>query len=290
MRVLVAPTWSFGRDKRLVSECVDLIEETGADLHYCESDVDLNLTTMSFSGRPDNVLTSTLSIAEKVLPSIDLTRHSSPFTRTGALDTCPVVWFGAESDGLKWTRALADALATNHGTPVMLTDLSETGRPEWEVIDMRRGGFGCLVGRTLLPDFGPDIAHERLGVTCMGLRPFFIRLNAYLAPLNLHAVRRVVDKIRHRRLDGDYRMTGVRVRGTVLPSRDQSLISLELTMPELVPIESTMEHLICQADAHGLELCYWQVAGAIRDIDLLATPSLHPRACQVIWTTRVESH
>lgn len=288
MRVLASPVWSFGRDRRLLFDCRDALDACGVVTHYAESDIDHNRTVTAFSGDGEAVGRALLGLCDLVLPSIDLGHHVSQATRLGALDLCPLTLLAPpktrarERQAQEWVSALASSLSQAHAVPVFLSDKSESGRAEAELPLLRAGGFGGLVGQELRPDFGPTVAHPHLGVTFIGLREFQLNVSSVLAANDPHAAAKVAHKVTVRRDDGDPRLLGVKAKGFLLPSREQSHVCLRLTLPDVTPLDPVLEFINESADVVGTEVVFHEVVGAIRDRDMEHATLVHPRREQVV--------
>jgi glutamate formiminotransferase len=287
MRVLTVPNWSFGRDRRLLADCRDLLEGAGVEVHFCESDVDHNRTVTAFSGPEAKVAACLDGLAERILPAIDLNRHIGVHPRIGGLDVCPFLPLHApepgEAEAFKaWIELWAAGFADRWSVPVFLYERSERGRHESDLPTLRKGGFGGLLERTLRPDFGPERAHPHLGATVVGWRDFLIAMNVNLRPAGSGAAESIAQGIRRLRADGDERMLGVRALGFQLASRELSQVSLNVTLPDLTPVDPIIEHVAQAAAQRGTEVAYTELIGVIRRKDLPGARLLVPRPEQVV--------
>lgn len=288
MRLLTVPSWSFGRDRRLLVDCRDLVVELGLTFHYAESDVDLNRTVMAFSGPSETVGMGLEQLAQMILPGIDLGRHAGAHPRIGALDVCPFVALDPPKTKLRsqrlreWIEDFAQSFSAQFEVPVFLYERSERDRSEAELSQLRKGGFGGLLDRTLRPDFGPAVAHPHLGVAVMGWRDFLLATNVNLATPDANVAKRIAQRIRDLRANGDERMLGVRALGLPLASRDMSQLALNFTMPDVTPVDAVLDYVERSADSLGAEVAYHELVGVIRDKDLAGATKLHPRTEQIV--------
>lgn len=288
MKVLLIPNWSFGRDKRLLAETKDALAAFAVEIHYCESDVDHNRTVTAFSGEFEVAASALDTLCELILPSIDLNRHVGVHPRIGALDVCPFIPLEAPKTKLRAQRfrdaieSVAAHLADKFEIPVFLFEKSERGRHEADLPALRKGGFGGLLERELDPDFGPHKAHPHLGATVMGWRDFLLAINSNLNTPDPVPAQRIAERIRQLRSDGDPRMLGVRALGFALASREMSQVSMNLTLPDLTPIDPVLEYIEIAADTMGVQIAYSELVGVIRSTDLEHTTRIHPRPEQVV--------
>lgn len=288
MRILTVPNWSFGREASLVRDVRDRLDGLNVKVHYCQADLDHNRTVTAFSGEAGDVFDAVSSLCELILDRIDLNRHTGVHPRIGALDVCPFVLLDDEHNPVALNslklevEAFADRYAEAHGIPVFLYERSESGRHEADLPSLRRGGFGSLLGRELRPDFGPNTAHPRLGITIMGVRDFLVAFNVNLHTEELLVAREIARRIRTLRLDGDERFLGVRALGFPLVSRNQTQVSLNLTLPDLTSADPIIEwiwHLATEADVKVAEA---ELVGVIRERDLAGATRLPIRPEQVV--------
>lgn len=288
MRLLAVPNWSFGRDRRLTQRLQDALDRPDVTLHYCESDIDHNRTVTAFTAEESTVVDLVLELCDLSFDRIDLTKHVGAHPRIGALDVCPFVLLPDESAPDALLRALAAAerlgreLSTRYEVPVFLYEKSERGRHEADLPSLRRGGFGGLIDRELKPDFGPTRAHPRLGVSVVGVRDFLIALNVNLATDDLIVARGIAATIRDLRADGDPRFLGVRALGLPLASRAYSQVSVNVTMPDVVPVDPIVEWIGEVSASHSARVAGTELIGVIRRQDLPTAERLPVRPEQVL--------
>jgi len=282
MRILTVPNWSFGRDKALLRLVRETLDVYGVQVHFCESDVDHNRTVTAFSGHAPLVFEALLGISRLILPSIDLNRHTGVHPRIGGLDVCPFLDLSGnpetESALIRDVERFAELFALRFDVPVYLYEKSEIGRHEADLPTLRKGGFGSLLERELNPDFGPVKAHPLLGATVMGVRNWLIALNANLATPDITIAKSIAKKIRQAREAGDTRFLGVRALGLSLSSREESQVSLNLTLPDISPIDPILEWITREAGALGVHVKEHELIGVIRarDLEHATLLSYHP--------------
>ncbi|MBX3112317.1 MAG: hypothetical protein KF857_09940 [Fimbriimonadaceae bacterium] len=284
MRLLGVPNWSFGRERSLVRQVRDLLDASGLDVHFCEADIDHNRTVTAYSGDGEAVFATTSRLADLVLPAIDLTRHRGVHPRVGGLDVCPFVPLGAfDPDELRRSiERFAAGFATAHEVPVFLYEhSSKAGR---RLPDLRKGGFGGLLGRELEPDFGPSHAHPFLGATVVGWRDFLVAMNVNLDTPDPGPAERIAAHIRQMRRSGTPGWQGVRALGLPLASRNLSQVSLNLTKPDLSPIDPVVEWIEEEAAQTGVRVAYPEIIGVVRDVDMEHNTKVPCRREQVVET------
>lgn len=284
MRVVTVPNWSFGRERTLFRAVQDLLEAAPVQVHDCSADDDHNRTVTAFSGDIPDVEATLQVLARRILPAINLTSHMGVHPRIGGLDVCPFVPLAepvtpAEQGELE---ALVDRfacfMAEEFQVPVFLYERSERGRHEGTLPDLRRGGFGWLLERELSPDFGPSRAHPLLGASVMGWRDFLHAFNVNLKTTELKVARQIAREIRALRQEGNLAFIGVRALGLSLASRKLTQVSLNLTMPDLTPVDTIYDHIRRRALELGVAVAGHEFIGVVRaDLDRQSSLKADPR-------------
>lgn len=286
MRLLAVPNWSFGRGPTLVGSFRDTLESYGLKVHFAEGDVDHNRTVTAFSGPPTVVATALLELAEMAFGFIDMRTHQGVHPRVGALDVCPLVPLTSGNEALLEAKAVAERvgaeLARNYDLPVYLYEKSERGRHEADLPTLRKGGYEGLLLRSLRPDYGPSIAHPRLGMTILGVRDFLIAMNVNLATEEPAIAKSIARTLRDVRQEGDIRLLGVRALGFPLPSRRMTQVSLNLTLPDATPIDPVVDWIVEQAAERMVPVAGTELIGVIRKKDVATATSLAIRPEQIV--------
>lgn len=257
-------------------------------IHYVESDVDHNRTVSAFSGKQDDVADALFALAEMAFPSIDLNRHLGVHPRIGALDVCPFVPLKVLSEEkeatefIAWIERFGESLAERFSLPVYLYERSEKGRHSNELPQLRKGGFGGLLAHELNPDFGPNQAHTRLGAAVTGWRDFLVAMNVNLREDRPDVAKTLARKVRIMRDDGDERFLGVRALGLMLATRGESQVSMNVTMPDLTPIDPIIEWVYKSAHIAGVSSSGSELIGVIRDIDAESATKLPVKPSQIV--------
>lgn len=286
MQVLTVPNWSFGRDSDLLRKFRDVLELYGVHVYYVASDADHNRTVTAFSGEAREVGAALFDLCEMAFPRIDLNRHVGVHPRIGALDVCPFVtpWGCVPEEMQSWVDSVAEQIAEAFEVPVFLYEKSEKGRHEADLPSLRKGGFGALLERELYPDFGPSEAHHRLGASVLGWRDFLIAMNIEFESDDVVFARSLAKRVRTLRAEGDPRFLGVRALGLPLPSKGHCQLSLNLTLPDLTPVDPVIEWVYEQAVARSLRVVGPELIGVIRDVDMEHATRLPVQREQVVVT------
>jgi len=284
MRLLAVPNWSFGRERSLVRQTRDLLDESGLTVHFCEADIDHNRTVTAYSGQSAEVFEKTLRLGELILPAVNLTRHTGVHPRIGGLDVCPFVPLG-DFDPFEVLAAVdrfARSFAERFDVPVFLYEHSSKG--DRKLPALRKGGFGGLLDRELQPDYGPPRAHPHLGATVMGWRDFLVAMNVNLDTADPGLAERIAAAIRDMRRAKTAGWEGVRALGLPLASRGLSQVSMNLTQPDRSPIDPIVDWVEQVAAGMGVQVAYPEIIGVIRDVDMEHNTRVACRPEQVVET------
>jgi glutamate formiminotransferase len=283
MQLLTVPNWSFGRNRALRQRFDSILEASDVVVHYHRADIDHNRTVTAFSGPADAVFGAVLDLAEAAFEAVDLNRHLGVHPRIGALDVCPFVMLESSAQPpLDVVEEFARELARLHELPVFLYEQSEKGRHEADLPTLRKGGFGSLLERELRPDFGPSRAHRRLGVSVVGLRGWLLAVNVNLREPQYRVAKEIASQIRKLRQEGDPRFLGVRALGLRLASRELSQVSMNLTLPDLTPVDPIVAWIREQAAIRLAGVAGTELIGVIRPSDLAGATSLRVAPEQVV--------
>jgi len=290
MRVLTVPNWSFGREKDLFRRFRDCLERCPVTIHYLQADVDHNRTVSAFSGQPEDVRETLFQLADIALPRIDLNRHVGVHPRIGALDVLPFHPLpdpaSMKSKRLfrEWVEKVGEDLAARFDLPIFLYEKSEKGRHEADLPTLRKGGFGGLLDRELRPDFGPTKANPQLGATIMGWRDFLIAMNVNLRETSGEPAQRIAQRLRENRNRGEQAFLGVRALGFMLASQEMSQVSINVTLPDVTPVDPILRYVMDMAAELECEVAYTELIGVIRDADIETATLLPVRRDQIIFT------
>ena len=282
IRVLTIPNWSFGRSRDLLVAFEDVLRPF--ELHDLESDVDHNRTVSAFSGPIDDVLDALIQLGRLAFDSIDLSRHTGVHPRIGALDVCPFVPYRSADlpETIARVERFAQKMAEEFGIPIFLYEKSELGRHNASLPELRKGGYGKLLEMEIHPDFGPNRIHPRLGATVMGVRGFLIAMNVNLATENLEVAKRIAWEIRKKRREGEEGFLGVRALGLSLASKGQTQVSMNLTLPELSPVDPIIEWVRRRAYELDVAPAESELIGVIPEACVPTASRLPIRPAQII--------
>ena len=253
-------------------------------VHYLRGDPDHNRTVTAFSGTPHDLAETLLELAGRAFGAIDLRRHDGAHPRLGALDVLPFVCERPEDipQALAFVETFGERLAERFDLPVFLYERSERGRHESDLPTLRKGGFAALAERELRPDFGPARAHPRLGATVLGVRDPLVALNVDLRHPMATVAKAIAREIRVRRAEGDPIFLGVRALGLPLPSREMSQVSLNVTLPDLTPLDSLVEWIEARALAMGVASAGAELVGVIPEACLGGASRVPYETSQVV--------
>jgi glutamate formiminotransferase len=281
MRLLTVPNWSFAGSQDLERQFWEVLAAHQVQVHYFQGDLDHNRSVTAFSGEPDEVSETLISLAEIAFSQINLTQHRGVHPRIGALDVCPFIpldsaWTTERQE--EFVLEFAARLSSQFDLPVFLYEHSERGRHEADLPSLRRGQFEGMEDKELHPDFGPSFRHPSLGATVMGFRDFLIALNVFIP----YGSRPIAKEIRQLRTAGDERFLGVRALGLTLRQRGCEQVSMNLTLPDLTPIDPIVDWISKKAAMHQSKILGTELIGVIRRQDCPFATSLAIDPAQIV--------
>jgi glutamate formiminotransferase len=138
------------------------------------------------------------------------------------------------------------------------------------------------LGQELRPDFGPSHAHPRLGVTVLGVRDFVIAFNVNLMTEDVDVAKTLARQIRQMRIEGDSRMLGVRAMGLPLASKGYVQICLNLTLPNLTPVDPIVDWIYEQVTRVNIKIAGAELVGVIRSEDVETASHLPIYPAQIV--------
>ncbi len=290
MRLLTVPNWSFGREKKLLLTFREILSHPAVTLHYCEADIDHNRTVTAFSAEGDVIADMVFRLAMAAFDLIDLNKHVGVQPRIGALDVCPIVIPKPDArnksaqlmNAAAVVENLAGRLAASFNLPIFLYEKSERGRHEADLPSLRKGGFGAMLDRELHPDFGPSKAHRRLGVTVLGVRDPLIAIGVNLETEDINVCKTLSRQISQLRESGDPRFLGVRAMGLPLASRALTQMNLNLTLPDLTPVDPLIDWIYEQLGRVKIKVSGTELVGVIRERDVATATHLLIKPAQVV--------
>jgi glutamate formiminotransferase len=250
-----------------------VLAANGVCIHDVSSDVDHGRTVTAFSGEFVRVAAAMDTLAERLLPEIDLAIASGVHPRIGALDVVPFVSPNADPNLVAHVDKWAERFASRWEIPMIRYADSSVNRRR--LPDVRKSVPG-------IPDFGPTGSHPTWGRTVFGVRGFLIAANVILASPDVEIAKRIARRIRYARDAGDADWVGVRALGFPLPSRGHTQVSLNITEPDAVDIAECFRNIERMAGEAGAEVAGRELVGVIRPQDLVACARLNPRAEQVV--------
>lgn len=240
--LLAVPNVSEGVD----GERLDRLERAftrGVSLLDRHCDADHGRSVFTLAGGPGALTEALTAGAEEALETIDMHDYRGAHPAIGALDVCPVVWFGSGDQEAARTEAVAVAEQIGGlGIPVFLYGelARDPGRAERAYF--RNGGLAELWLRMesgeLAPDFGPGLPHRTAGATLVTARPPLAAFNVELDTGDIEAARAVAAGLR----EAGGGLPGVRAIGLLLSS-GRAQVSTNVHDPLTVPLGEVVERV-----------------------------------------------
>lgn len=181
------PNFSEGRDKNVIKQITDVIEEAGG---VKQLDVDpgeaTNRTVVTFVGEPEAVVEAAFKAVKKAGELIDMRKHHGAHPRMGATDVLPLVPVSGITleECAELARKLAKRIADELQIPCYCYEEAALKPERRNLAVCRAGEYEALPEKMgdadKAPDFGArpfDEGVARTGCTAVGARDFLIAVN-----------------------------------------------------------------------------------------------------------------
>jgi glutamate formiminotransferase len=236
------------------------------------SDADHGRSVFTLAGSPGALTAALATGAEEALETIDMHGYRGIHPAVGALDVCPIVWFGpGDREAARAEAAAVAAQIGGLGIPVFLYGelARDPGRAERAYF--RNGGLSELWLRMesgeLRPDFGPDLPHPTAGATLVTARPPLAAFNVELDTGDLEIARAVAAGLR----EAGGGPAGVRAIGLLLSS-GRAQVSTNVHDPLAVPLGEVVERVRRLAEPLGARPLEAELVGLIPQAAVAAYP------------------
>ncbi len=181
------PNFSEGRDKNVIRQITDVIEECeGVKLLDVDPGEATNRTVVTFVGEPEAVAEAAFMAVRKAGELIDMRKHHGAHPRIGATDVLPIIPVSGISleECAELARRLAKRIAEEINIPCYCYEAAAFKPERRNLAVCRKGEYEGIQERITdsdeAPDFGArpfdeDVA--RTGCTVVGARDFLIAVN-----------------------------------------------------------------------------------------------------------------
>ena len=181
------PNFSEGRDKGIIRQITDVIEETeGVKLLDVDPGEATNRTVVTFVGEPEAVVEAAFKAVKKAGELIDMSKHHGAHPRMGATDVLPLVPVSGITleECAELSRKLAKRIADELAIPCYCYEAAAFKPERKNLAVCRAGEYEALPEKLAChekaPDFGArpfDEGVARTGCTTVGARDFLIAVN-----------------------------------------------------------------------------------------------------------------
>ena len=181
------PNFSEGRDKNVIRQITDVIEECeGVKLLDVDPGEATNRTVVTFVGEPEAVAEAAFRAVRKAGELIDMRKHHGAHPRIGATDVLPIIPVSGITleECAELARRLAKRIAEEINIPCYCYEAAAFKPERRNLAVCRKGEYEGIQERITdsdeAPDFGArpfdeDVA--RTGCTVVGARDFLIAVN-----------------------------------------------------------------------------------------------------------------
>ena len=268
------PNVSEGRRQDVVDQLADSLRAIpGMRVLDVQSDAAHNRSVFTLAGDAAGLKQAVLTLFDRTLAEVDLTRHQGEHPRLGAVDVVPFVPIQGVTmaDCVALAREVGAEVAARFRVPVYLYEEAATTPARRNLEDVRRGEFEGLAAKMAAPewapDFGPSAPHPTAGATVIGARMPLIAYNINLATDRVDVAKKIAAAVRHS--SGGLRF--VKAMGVLLDDRHIAQVSMNLTNYQKTPIFRVFEMVKREAARHGVMVLESEIVGLVPASALMAT-------------------
>jgi glutamate formiminotransferase len=273
------PNISEGRRPDIVNAIADAAASSapGVRLLNVSSDPAHHRSVITLAGDAAGLKQAVLTLFDRTLAEVDLTRHQGEHPRLGAVDVVPFVPIQGVTmaDCVALAREVGAEVAARFRVPVYLYEEAATTSARRNLEDIRRGEFEGLAKKMATagwtPDFGPATPHPSAGAAVIGARMPLIAYNINLATDRLDVAKKIAAAIRHS--SGGYRF--VKAMGITLEDRGIVQVSMNLTNFEKTPIFRVFETVKREAARYGVAILESEIVGLVPAAALMSTAEFY---------------
>lgn len=181
------PNFSEGRDKDVIRQITDVIEQTeSVKLLDVDPGEATNRTVVTFVGEPEAVVEAAFKAVKKAGELIDMTKHHGAHPRMGATDVLPLVPVSGITleECAELSRKLAKRIADELSIPCYCYEAAAFKPERKNLAVCRAGEYEALPEKLACEDKAPDFGARpydegvaRTGCTTVGARDFLIAVN-----------------------------------------------------------------------------------------------------------------
>lgn len=267
------PNFSEGKRKEVIDEIVNAVKKTpGVRVLNISSDPSHNRSVLTMVGDEKGLKQAIITLFDKAVSLIDLTRHKGEHPRMGAVDVVPFVPVKGITmdDCIALSREVAADVAEKFKIPVYLYEESASSPDRRNLARIRKGQFEGFPEKIAdpewKPDFGPTKVHPTAGVVAIGAREFLIAYNVNLGTDDVDVANRIAKAVRH--ISGGLRY--VKALGMSLEDRGITQVSMNLVNYKKTPIFRVVELIRAEAGRYGVPVIGTEIVGLVPNDALLA--------------------
>lgn len=256
------PNFSEGRRPEVVQAIVAAIQAPGVVLLDQSSDWDHNRSVVTVVGPPEAVTEGLFRAIKVAAEQISLFEHQGAHPRIGATDVVPLIPIEdiTLDECITLAHALGKRIGDDLGLPVYLYAAAATRPERRKLPDIRRGEFEGLVGTIHTPERAPDYGPARVGpagACVVGVRPFLVAYNIYLASGDVEIAKFIAKTIR----ESSGGFAAVQAKGLLVA--DQAQVSMNLLDTQTTPLHIVYDAVTQLAAAQGVAIDRSELIGLI---------------------------
>jgi len=259
------PNISEGRRRDVIESTVTAVGRTpGVTVLDWSADAAHNRSVITLAGEGGPLREALLTLFERAIDVVDLTRHRGEHPRLGAVDVVPFVPVEASmAECVELARAVGAEIASRFGIPIYLYEEAASSAARRNLEDIRRGEFEGLAAKMQQaewrPDYGPSMPHPTAGASVIGARMPLIAYNVNLGTDRLDVAKKIAAAVRFS--SGGLRF--VKAMGVSLDDRGLVQVSMNLTNFEKTPIFRVFELVKREAARYGVAVVESEIVGLV---------------------------
>lgn len=288
------PNFSEGRDKLVIKEITDAIENAGGvKLLDVDPGEATNRTVVTFVGEPEAVLEAAFQGVKKAAEVIDMRKHHGAHPRMGATDVLPLIPISGITleECAELARQLAKRIADELEVPTYCYEAAAFTPERRNLAVCRKGEYEALPEKMNHEGKGPDFGDRpfdekaaRTGATAVGARDFLIAVNFNLNSTSTRRANAIAFDVREKgrpqreggkpngkpMKDADGKtimipgtLKGTKAIGWFIDEYGIAQVSMNITDINATPLHVAFDEVCRAAAARGIRVTGTEIVGLV---------------------------
>lgn len=288
------PNFSEGRDKQVIKEITDAIENAGGvKLLDVDPGEATNRTVVTFVGEPEAVVEAAFQGVKKAAEVIDMRKHHGAHPRMGATDVLPLIPISGITleECAELARQLAKRIADELEVPTYCYEAAAFTPERRNLAVCRKGEYEALPEKMNHEGKGPDFGDRpfdekaaRTGATTVGARDFLIAVNFNLNSTSTRRANAIAFDVREKgrpqreggkpngkpMKDADGKtimipgtLKGTKAIGWFIDEYGIAQVSMNITDINTTPLHVAFDEVCRAAAARGIRVTGTEIVGLV---------------------------